>query len=60
MSDPTPPLDPRLRALLVCPRCRGELADHALGLACPSCRRLYPVIDGVPRMAPEEDVRLRD
>lgn len=48
-------LDPRLRANLVCPRCRGELQDAPRGLLCPPCRRLYPVIDGIPRMVPEED-----
>lgn len=51
-------LDPALRALLVCPRCRGELEDHDDGLACLACRRLYPVIQGVPRMVPEESRRL--
>lgn len=53
-SEPTWTLEPRVRALLVCPRCRGELEDAASGLRCRPCRRLYPVIDGVPRLAPEE------
>ncbi|MCB9794170.1 MAG: Trm112 family protein [Alphaproteobacteria bacterium] len=52
-----PSLDPRVRALLVCPLCRGELEDTARGLRCAPCRRLYPVIEGVPRMAPEEALR---
>lgn len=51
-------LNPQLRALLVCPKCRAELEDHAAGLACQTCRRVYPVIDGVPRMVPEESRKL--
>lgn len=53
-------LHPRLRGLLVCPDCRGELDDRADGLVCAACRWRYPVIDGVPRMVPEERVRLRE
>jgi len=45
--------DPRVRSLLVCPVCRGELTDRADGLACPSCALLYPVNEGVPWMLPE-------
>lgn len=45
--------DAHWRALLVCPRCRGDLADHPEGLACPACRRLYPIVDGVPWMVEE-------
>ena len=52
-------MDPRVRALLVCPLCGGELVDREDGLVCAPCRRLWPVIDGVPRMVPEEAVKLR-
>ena len=44
--------------ILVCPRCRGPLAEHARGLACRACQRLYPVVDGVPLLAPEESRKL--
>ena len=52
------PLPDWVRALLVCPQCRGELLGEPRGLVCPPCRRLYPIIDGIPRMAPEEAIRL--
>ena len=47
-------LDPRLREVLICPTCRGDLEARAEGLVCAPCKRLFPVVDGVPRMAPEE------
>lgn len=53
-AGPPAALSPRLRALLVCPRCRGELTDHAEGLVCVGCARLYPVERGIVSFAPEE------
>ncbi len=50
-------LDPRLLQVLVCPTCKGELVARAKGLVCAPCKRLFPVVDGVPRMAPEESLR---
>ena len=58
MSDPGTVVSERLRGLLVCPGCRGELSDHASGLACRACDCLYPVVDGIPRLVPEESKRL--
>ncbi|GAA6524533.1 Trm112 family protein [Intrasporangium sp. DVR] len=45
-------IEPWLREILRCPRCKGVLTD-AQGpsgpeLLCPSCRLAYPVEDGVP------------
>lgn len=37
-----------LRALLVCPRCRGPLADEAESLRCDACLLRYPVHNGIP------------
>ena len=37
-----------VRTLLVCPRCRGPLADEPVTLRCDACRLRYPVRDGVP------------
>lgn len=45
--------------VLVCPRCRGELKEQPDGLACVPCKRFYPVVDGVPRLAEEESRELR-
>ena len=46
-------LDPELRALLCCPRCRGELLDREQGLECANCERMFPVDDGVPLLVDE-------
>lgn len=37
-----------VRALLVCPRCHGELGDVESGLRCEACDVVYPVEQGVP------------
>jgi D-glycero-beta-D-manno-heptose 1-phosphate adenylyltransferase len=48
------PREARLRALLVCPRCRGPLAWEPDAARCLSCRRRYPVHGGIPEMDPGE------
>jgi uncharacterized protein len=42
--------------ILVCPVCKTkvELLSDESGLKCVSCRRVYPVRDGIPIMLPEE------
>ncbi|MFT4627208.1 MAG: hypothetical protein ACI8PZ_005889 [Myxococcota bacterium] len=52
-------VDPELRAMLVCPSCRGELEDRPGGLFCPSEQRLYPVVDGVPYLVQELAKKVR-
>jgi uncharacterized protein YbaR (Trm112 family) len=50
------PLDARVLEILCCPSCRGavrELSDDG-GLECVSCRRIYPIRDGIPVMLIEE------
>ncbi len=47
-------IDAELRALLVCPACRGELSDLPAGLHCPACALLYPVVDDIPQLIAEE------
>ena len=57
MPDPeSPPIDPRLLEILVCPVTRGPLIyDRAAGeLISRSARLAYPIRDGVPIMLPEE------
>ena len=39
-----------LGELLVCPTCRGELAEKAEGLACRRCGGFYRVENGIPIM----------
>lgn len=43
-------LDPALRAMLVCPRCRGDLVEVERGLLCPADALVFPVVEGVPWM----------
>jgi uncharacterized protein YbaR (Trm112 family) len=49
-------VDRRLLEILVCPKCRGDLAyresDEALD--CPTCRLRYHVRDGIPVMLIDE------
>ncbi len=46
-------LAPQVRALLVCPQCRGELRDVQRGLLCLVDGLLFPVQDGVPHLVQE-------
>lgn len=50
-------LAPDLRALLVCPKCKGALeyrvAPHE-ELVCPACRLIYAVEDDIPIMLIDE------
>lgn len=50
LEPPAARVDARLRPLLICPACRGGLADAAGGLRCSSCGAEYPVVDGVARL----------
>ncbi len=47
-----PAIPPAIRAVLVCPQCRGELVDRTStegqGLECRTCQVSYPVVDGIP------------
>ena len=49
-------LDPRLLAVLVCPKCKGEVEETPAGdgLVCRTCNLVYPVKDGIPVMLKEE------
>jgi uncharacterized protein YbaR (Trm112 family) len=49
-------LQPQLLAILVCPRCHGELEyrEAESSLVCPACRLRYPVRDDIPIMLVDE------
>ena len=49
-------LDPELKEILVCPKCRGELAFHEEKneIQCPKCRLVYAIDDGIPVMLIDE------
>ncbi len=50
------PLDPRLKAILVCPRCKGELEfrEAEAEIRCLACRLAYRIEDGIPVMLVDE------
>jgi uncharacterized protein YbaR (Trm112 family) len=49
-------LDEALRAVLVCPRCKGELTyeTEPEALVCGACRLRYRVEDDIPVMLVDE------
>ncbi|MFO7588038.1 MAG: Trm112 family protein [Gemmatimonadota bacterium] len=50
------PLDPALLAILVCPRCRGELEyrEEEQQLRCGACRLIYRIDDDIPILLIDE------
>ena len=49
-------VDPSLLEILACPMSKTEvtLTPDGAGLVCRSCRRRYPIVDGIPIMLVEE------
>jgi len=49
-------LTAELLAILVCPKCKGDLAydDPARTLTCAACRLRYKVVDDIPVMLIDE------
>jgi uncharacterized protein YbaR (Trm112 family) len=47
-------LSEQLKAILVCPRCKGELEFHPDELHCKACALAYPIQDDIPVMLEEE------
>lgn len=49
-------LSPQLLAILVCPKCKGELEHREAesALDCKACRLRYPVRDDIPIMLIDE------
>jgi uncharacterized protein YbaR (Trm112 family) len=45
-------LPQELLAILVCPKCKGDLQyrEQESALVCPACKLRYPVRDGIPIM----------
>lgn len=40
---------------LVCPHCGSALSQTGDALACPSCSKTFPIVDGIPRFVPREN-----
>jgi uncharacterized protein YbaR (Trm112 family) len=53
---PSDTLDPRLLAILVCPKCKGALTHRPAeqALDCPACKLRYAIRDGIPVMLIDE------
>jgi uncharacterized protein YbaR (Trm112 family) len=49
-------LSAQLLAILVCPKCKGELEyrEPEACLVCHRCRLRYPIRDGIPIMLTDE------
>ena len=49
-------VSPQLLAILVCPKCKGELEhrDSEAALICHACKLRYPIRDGIPIMLIDE------
>lgn len=45
-----------LLRILACPACKGDVFEEADQIICSSCRRRYPVRDGIPIMLVDEAV----
>lgn len=45
---------PELSEILVCPNCRGKVTLHGPGFECSACRRVYPIVRGIPRFVEDE------
>jgi len=45
-------IDDELKAMLVCPACKGDLLYEAddTRIICRACRKVFPVRDGIPVM----------
>ena len=52
---PLPPVqfDPAVLDQLACPACLGNLRLDGVRLVCASCRRAYPIVDGIPALIVE-------
>lgn len=55
-------LDDKLIEILACPQCKGnlDLNQEKDGLACPACKLMYPIRDGIPVMLIEEAETISD
>lgn len=56
MSGSSRAVSPQLLAILVCPKCKGELEyrEAESALDCHACKLRYPIRDGIPVMLIDE------
>ncbi len=49
------PLKKELLDIMACPKCKGDIKENNMFLACAACKLAYPVLDGdVPDMLIED------
>ena len=50
------PIPTWLLEILRCPACRAtvRVLENETGIACDGCRRVYPIVDGIPVMLVDE------
>jgi len=53
MPAPQSEFDAKMLDLLACPACQGDLCMDDARLVCLSCRRAYPIVDGIPALIVE-------
>ena len=47
-------IDEELKAILVCPACKGDLIFEETRIICAACGKAYPIRDGIPVMLIDE------
>ena len=47
-------IDDELKAILVCPACKGDLTFEETRIICRACRKAYPIRDDIPVMLIDE------
>jgi len=47
-------VDKKLLEIVVCPKCKGDVAEKKMFLVCEKCKLAYPVLDNVPDMLIDE------
>jgi uncharacterized protein YbaR (Trm112 family) len=58
---PLPPqFNPVILDQLACPACKGDLRLDYAHLICASCRRAYPIIEGIPALIVERAETVAD
>lgn len=53
-------LPAELLSILVCPKCKGTLAEEPSALRCDACRLRYRIDDGIPVMLIDEATPVDD
>ena len=47
-------VDPKLLAILACPRCLGDVIEVDDKIVCTKCGKKYPISNGIPILLADE------